>query len=73
MASASADRTVRLWDAKTGAVQHTLNVDIVIRNLSFSASSQHLKTERRVLNISSSGCLRALFVSDKWVAIEHVG
>jgi WD40 repeat protein len=37
VASASGDRTVRLWDSATGAAQQTLEVDVVIRNLSFSS------------------------------------
>src|SRR3989440_410568 len=76
VASGSDDRTVRLWDAGTGVAQGTLNLDVAIRNLSFSASGQYLKTDRGVLDISSfligvsssSSCLRALFVSDNWVA-----
>jgi len=78
VASSSYDRTVRLWDAATGAVQGTLNLDVVIKNLSFSTSGQRLKTDKGVLDISSfrigvsssSNCLRALFVSDNWVAEE---
>ena len=76
VASASDDETVRLWDAVTGAARATLNVDVAIRNLSFSASGQYLKTDRGVLDISSlftgatarsSRCLRTLFVSNNWV------
>ena len=73
MASTSHDKTVRLWDTAAGAL------DMVIRNLSFSASGQHLETDRGVLDISSfrtdvsfssSNYLRGLFVSSNWVAEE---
>src|SRR5271154_658373 len=79
VASASRDKTVRLWDTATGAAQGTLTLDVVIRNLSFSASGQYLKTDRGVLDIisfrtdvsfSSSNYLRGLFVSSNWVAEE---
>ena len=79
VASASDDTTVKLWDTATGAARGTLTLGIVIQNLSFSASGQHLETDRGVLDISSfrtdvsfpsSNYLRALFVSSNWVAEE---
>ena len=77
MASASWDKTVRLWNTATGAARGTFTFDILIQNLSFSASGQYLKTDRGVLDISSfhtgvsffpSNYLRGLFVSSNWVA-----
>jgi WD40 repeat protein len=50
LASASGDRTVRLWDSKTGAVQ-TLEVDAVVRALSFSADKSCLKINRGLLDV----------------------
>jgi WD40 repeat protein len=38
LASGSHDGTVKLWDAATGALQQTLEVDAVIGTLSFSKS-----------------------------------
>jgi WD40 repeat protein len=79
VASASHDKTVRLWDTATGALRGTLTLDMVVRDLSFSASGQYLKTDRGVLDISSfrtdvsfssSNYLRGLFVSSNWVAEE---
>jgi hypothetical protein len=79
VASASGDKTVRLWDTATGAARGTLTLDILIQDLSFSASGQYLKTDRGVLDISSfrtdvsfssSNYLRGLFVSSNWVAEE---
>jgi hypothetical protein len=80
VASASGDETVRLWDTVTGAVRGTLTLDVVVRDLSFSASGQYLKTDRGVLDISSfrtdvsfssSNYLRGLFVLSNWVAEEE--
>jgi len=77
LVSASQDRTAMFWDTATGAARGTLKLDVVIRNLSFSASGQYLKTDRGVLDISSfrpgvsftpSECLRDLFVSSNCVA-----
>jgi WD40 repeat protein len=36
LASASRDETVKLWDASSGSVFQTLEVDTVISTLSFS-------------------------------------
>jgi len=77
VASASYDETVRLWDAVIGAQLQTLNLGITTRTLSFSASGQHLKTDRGVLHVrslesftNSSEQVRPLFVSDNWVIEE---
>ena len=76
MASGSWDKTVRLWDAATGAERKALELDVRIGNLSFSASGQYLTTDRGVFDISSlipevllrsSEHSRALFVSDTWI------
>ena len=74
VASGSWETTVRLWDAGTGAALQTLGLGIPTTTLSFSTSSQYLKTDKGVLDISSlklspdsSEQLRVLFVSNDWV------
>ena len=77
VASASADDTVRLWDAVTGAALQTLELSITIRTLSISTSGQYLITNRGVLDVSSLKLspdpleqLRTLFVLNDWIAEE---
>ena len=45
LASASYDKTVKMWDASTGACLHTLDVDKVLFHLSFDCNSSRLLTE----------------------------
>jgi WD40 repeat protein len=77
VASASADKTVRLWDAVTRAALQRLQLSITTGTLSFSTSGQYLVTDRGVLGVSSLQLspdpleqLRTLFVSNDWVAEE---
>jgi WD40 repeat protein len=76
VASASDDRTVRLWDAETRETIKELNIYTVVRQLSFASDGFHLVTDRGVLEIGLSfGCQRgspfgsssALYVSSEWV------
>ncbi|KAI9768893.1 MAG: hypothetical protein M1839_003847 [Geoglossum umbratile] len=77
VASGSYDKTVRLWDAVTGAALQMLELGITTGTLSFSTSGQYLITGRGALGVSSLKLspdpleqLRALFVSNDWVAEE---
>ena len=76
VASASDDRTVRLWDAATGAALQTLEINQSLESLSFSGNGRYLKTDRGSLSLSSdisSACLDQersicmVLVNDDWV------
>jgi WD40 repeat protein len=54
LASASWDRTVKLWDAGSGELRLTLEGHFVFDILSFSDDGTSLQTERGSLPISSS-------------------
>jgi WD domain, G-beta repeat len=77
LASASDDKMVRLWDATTGAALQTLEVDAVVRALSFSIDGSYLETDRGLLDIVSLSpgtvpsrpkLSRDVFVKEQWVA-----
>ena len=53
VASASGDRTIRLWDSATGASLQTLKTDKPVYELSFSIDGQYLLTNIGKLRISS--------------------
>ena len=71
VASASWDKTVRLWDSATGASLQTLETDITVRQLSFSSNGQHLYTDRGQFGIGSpqSTSIKkgGIFVKRTWV------
>jgi WD40 repeat protein len=54
MASASGDRTVKLWDASSGVCLQTLNIGRTLSYLSFDSSNSCLCTETGTIVIQSS-------------------
>ena len=80
LASASGDETVKLWDAGSGTVLQTLEVEDAIYNLSFSSDGTHLQTNRgmlHVLSVSSTSItaphrlLSAISIKDQWVCTRN--
>ena len=53
IASASKDKTVRLWDLTTGALLKTIETPVAVRQVSFSSHGQYLDTDTGRLCISS--------------------
>jgi len=54
LASASDDRTVRLWDAKTGALQQTLEIHSHVTQLSFNPDGSDLITALGFISLHKS-------------------
>ena len=76
VASASGDRTVRLWDTRTGVKRHTLRGYSGLDAISFSSCGRHLKSNMGVLEVHSLSssdmcrypiCQHPLFVTENWV------
>jgi WD40 repeat protein len=73
VASASGDRTVRLWDAATGTQKEMYTVDTIITTLSFSPDGGSLITDCGLLIIkdqrseSSINPEIGIFVYEKWI------
>jgi len=80
LASASSDRTIRLWDAATGAHQQTIKTYQAHSIPVFSEDGQYLKSRYGFLKLSLKSALPskypeqkpdyALFVNDEWVTLN---
>ena len=75
----SCTKTVRLWDAATGAALQTIEVDKAICRLSFDKEGPYLETDRGLLSIqplyAGTFPLRAqppcqIFVKETWVVLD---
>jgi WD40 repeat protein len=83
LALASWDKTVKLWDTKSGATLETLKVDKVIRTLSFSDDGTFLQTNRGPLRtaflsakaaVSRRNLRHSIFIEQHWISrgTEHI-
>ena len=74
LASASYDRTVRLWDSRKETLQ-IFSTEGSIDSLSFSNDGSYLKTDRGLFELSSvgqplSGLSSYLYIKSQWVAFR---
>jgi WD40 repeat protein len=78
LASASGDRTVKVWDAGSGTVLQTFHIGAIVHDLSFSKDGTSLQTERGSLPISVDALAddtppnslqlpSSILVQDQWV------
>jgi WD40 repeat protein len=74
---ALSDKTIRLWDASSGAALQTLEVDVVVKTLSFSEDGNFLRTNRGPLPtgflsdcapVSRPNFSCCVFVKDQWAS-----
>lgn len=77
--SGSGDKTVRFWNSATGMAIKTLEVDVAIKDLSFSRDGAYLETDQGRLHISSvsssnislqPSAKRGLFIEKDWVTYK---
>jgi WD40 repeat protein len=54
LASSSRDKSIRIWDAETGALQQTLEIGISLAKLSFSPDDHSLITELGCIALNQS-------------------
>ncbi|KAF2621718.1 WD40 repeat-like protein [Macroventuria anomochaeta] len=80
LALASWDKTVRVWDAKTGQPLHTLELTNRVRKVAFSRDGAHLKTSRGSMllplaTLSTStfppkSSVERIFVGHSWLTVN---
>ena len=57
LASASADRTVRIWDASTGSCHQTVAVNTYVASFSFNSTDSNLLTNGGSIKVDRTGLL----------------
>ncbi|KAH1799549.1 hypothetical protein KXX35_004388, partial [Aspergillus fumigatus] len=79
LASGSSDRTVRLWDSATGALQETLRTEMSATELKFSLDGSTLSTNLGLLRIQrqfgnpildTSNMNPELSIQGDWIALN---
>ncbi|KAL6238457.1 hypothetical protein BDW75DRAFT_20823 [Aspergillus navahoensis] len=69
VASASSDKTIRLWDTASGSQKQTHHSNVIARALWFSADGRCLNSDRGSLSLDfeASDSSNNLFVHEKWI------
>jgi WD40 repeat protein len=73
LASASFDKTVRLWNPATGDLIQKVELNTVLHNLRFASDSQHLEADRENFTLPSnfssivSRPFDNVFPKDEWL------
>ena len=77
VASASKDKTVKLWNAGSGAALQTLEVDVTPLTLMFSDDGTFVQTDKGLLHTaflsdgtSHSNLPHFAFVKEQWVGLD---
>jgi len=69
LASASWDRTVKIWDASSGACLQTLSIGKVLYNISFDITGSCLHTDIGIVAVDTSSA--SSISPDKWNIRTH--
>ncbi|KJZ69271.1 hypothetical protein HIM_11330 [Hirsutella minnesotensis 3608] len=81
LASASHDRTVRLWDPATGAPRQTLEFGSAVRAVAFSPDGRYLTTNFGSIRLSFTSALsdqhrdkhpivHSLYIDNEWITVD---
>ena len=67
--SCSYNMIVRIWDFETRTTQHTIEVNVVLREVIFSHHDCYIESDRGMLDLGSATQKQAhaVFVSEDWV------